>query len=166
MIHHVGIGGIGVSSRVGDVIATHALGSCVALTAFDPASHVWALAHVALPKSGPRPARAEPGYYGNLAVDEVIAQMARLGSAADGRSLRVALIGGASVISDLDSFDIGRRNALALKKALWRRGLVPVAEDLGGEISRTVKITVTQQAGVIEVSNPKLGVWHVREAVR
>jgi len=48
-------------------------------------------------------------------------------------------------------FDIGRRNVLAVKRHLWKSSLGPVAEDVGGDISRPVSINVVD-GGVSLVS--------------
>ena len=53
-------------------------------------------------------------------------------------------------------FDIGKRNVLAIKKALWKRQLGTIAEDTGGEISRTVSIQVS--TGELVLSNSQ-GQW-------
>ena len=81
--------------------------------------------------------------------------MGKLGASPN--TLDVVLVGGASVIEGLESFGIGKRNVLAVRKILWRYGLGPVAEDVGGDISRTVQVTVGGP-GVL-VTNPTRGSW-------
>jgi len=73
----------------------------------------------------------------------------------DGRSLIVKLVGGAAVLEASSSFDIGRRNLLAIKKMLWARRLGAVAEDVGGNISRTVEVTVAE--GRVHIYSPGRG---------
>lgn len=39
-------------------------------------------------------------------------------------------------------FNIGKRNHLALRKILWKAGVIVHAEDVGGSTSRTVRLEV------------------------
>lgn len=45
-------------------------------------------------------------------------------------------------MDDKGIFDIGKRNLLAAKRILWKSSLGAIAEDTGGEISRTVSVRV------------------------
>ncbi len=54
--------------------------------------------------------------------------------------LRIWLAGGSAVMDDRGIFNIGKRNQLAMRKALWKAGLMVHAEDLGGSGSRTVRL--------------------------
>lgn len=139
----VGIGDIGTSRLRDDTIVTMALGSCVAVVAHDPKSGVTGMAHVALPgnprdKNRPQPA----GYYADTAVPALIREIERNGGPSRGKGLTIKLIGGAAILQTMSSFNIGKRNVLAVKRALWRFGLGPIAEDIGGKISRTVRLKV------------------------
>ena len=39
-------------------------------------------------------------------------------------------------------FNIGKRNALAMRKILWKEGLLLAAEEVGGAESRSVRLEV------------------------
>ena len=69
------------------------------------------------------------------------------------------IVGGASVVNGMNSFDIGKRNILAVRKLLWRDGLAPRAEDTGGELSRTVRVDVA--CPEVTITNPEHGTWTV-----
>lgn len=43
-------------------------------------------------------------------------------------------------MNDNSMFNIGKRNCLALRKALWKFGLVAHAEETGGTVARTVRM--------------------------
>jgi len=58
-----------------------------------------------------------------------------------------------------NTFNIGKRNVLALKKHLWAYGLGPLAEDVGGNHSRTVSVFV--DTGKVVVNCPGRGQWEV-----
>jgi chemotaxis protein CheD len=164
MIHRVGLGGVSASRNSGDTLITYGLGSCVALVAHDRQTNTWALAHVVLPKAPPgNHGRDEPAYYAQGAVEAVMSWMIRMGARKE--LLRIGLVGGASVLQQLDGFDIGKRNALAVRKALWRHGIIPVTEDIGGDHSRTLKVEIRVTDGHVEVSNPDRGRWTLEEAL-
>ncbi|HOT63020.1 MAG TPA: hypothetical protein PLU93_09165 [Treponemataceae bacterium] len=54
-------------------------------------------------------------------------------------------------MDDRGIFDIGKRNVLAAKRILWMSSLGAIAEDTGGEISRTVSVHVA--TGVMTVTS-------------
>ncbi len=68
---------------------------------------------------------------------------ATLEQGADKRRLVVFAAGGAQVMDDNSTFNIGKRNCLALRKALWKFGLVAHAEETGGTVARTVRMEVS-----------------------
>ena len=67
---------------------------------------------------------------------------AALDHGADKRRLVIFAAGGAQVMNDNSMFNIGKRNCLALRKALWKCGLVAHAEEIGGTAARTVRMEV------------------------
>ena len=150
----LGIGEYGVVKNPGDVIKTHALGSCVAIVILDPTTRSVGMVHVALPESKVHPARAQklPGYFADTGVPALIQMMKDMGCASNLRKLVVKLTGGANVMDKNNTFNIGKRNVLAIKKALWQQRMGAVAEDVGGTISRTVVIKVDD--GKVLVTSP------------
>jgi chemotaxis protein CheD len=150
----LGIGEYGVVKNPGEVIKTHALGSCVAIVILDPATRSVGMVHVALPESKVHPARAQklPGYFADTGVPILIQKMKEMGCAGNLRKLVVKLTGGANVMDKNNTFNIGKRNVLAIKKALWQQRMGAVAEDVGGTISRTVIINVDD--GKVHVTSP------------
>jgi chemotaxis protein CheD len=157
----LGIGALGATSQPGAVIKTFALGSCVAVTMYDPNLKIAGMVHVALPESKLNRAKSEecPGYFADLGVPLLFREMARLGCQAKGRGLVVKMLGGASVMAGNDTFNIGKRNILAVKKILWTLGMGPVAEDVGQNFSRTVTLHV--DTGLVAVSCPGRGQWQI-----
>lgn len=146
----VGIGGIGVSAEDAE-IKTYALGSCVALVVWDQALRAGGMIHIALPEAhiNPEKARDKPGYFADSGLPVLFADLKRLG--ANRSSCWVKLVGGSSILDENSSFDIGRRNALAVKKYLWKIGLDLTAEDIGGTISRTVGLVLP--TGELTITN-------------
>jgi chemotaxis protein CheD len=141
-IKTVGIGEWIVSTDITDILKTYALGSCVAVMVFDSKLHIAGMLHVALPDSSVDAERARqlPGYFADTGLPRMIEEMKRLGVVRS--HIWVKLAGGSSVMDAGGLFDIGKRNVLAVKKQLWRSSLGPIAEDVGGSISRTVSLAV------------------------
>jgi len=146
----VGIGDLFVSKE-NDEIKTYALGSCVALVVWDQSLKAGGMIHIALPEGhiNPEKARDKPGYFADTGLPVLFSDLKKIG--ANRRSCWVKLIGGASILDENNTFDIGRRNALAVKKYLWKIGLALTAEDIGGTISRTVSLTVP--TGELTITN-------------
>jgi chemotaxis protein CheD len=157
----LGIGDFGASNTPGSLVKTFALGSCVAVVLLDPKNRAVGMVHIALPDSSINEAkgRERPGYFADLGLPLLLQEMIRYGSAARGRGLTVKLVGGASIMDNNDTFNIGKRNVLAIKKILWSFGMGAVAEDVGGNHSRTVSVSVN--TGKVLVSCPGRGQWEV-----
>ncbi len=157
----LGIGDYGASRSTGHEVKTLALGSCVALCMLDPKTHTVGMAHVALPESQISPERGmeRPGYFADTGVPALLACMHGLGCDKRGKSFIVKLVGGAQVADPRNTFNIGKRNVLAIKKALWSYGLGAVAEDVGGNISRSVSIDVDH--GRVRIMSSRRGEWEI-----
>jgi chemotaxis protein CheD len=61
---------------------------------------------------------------------------------ADKKRLVVTVAGGAQMMDIQGTFNIGKRNCLAMRKILWKAGVLVQAEHLGGMVSRTVRLEV------------------------
>ena len=143
-IRVLGIGALAASRSAEEVLTAYALGSCVAVVVHDPGSGVTGMAHVALP-GNPRDRNRQQsvGYYADTAVPALIRAVERQGGARNGRGLAVKLVGGASILGTMAGMNIGKRNVLGVRRALWRIGLGPIAEEVGGSVSRTVRVRVS-----------------------
>jgi chemotaxis protein CheD len=149
----VGIGEWAVSSAEDDLLKTYALGSCVAVCVYDAKLRLAGLLHVALPDSSVDPVKSvvHPGYFADTGLSLMIEELKAAGALRS--HVWIKLAGGASVMDDHGLFDIGRRNVLAIKKLLWKSSLGPIAEDVGGTISRTVSLAVGSGELLVSSSN-------------
>ncbi|MEF2144738.1 MAG: chemotaxis protein CheD [Desulfovibrionaceae bacterium] len=140
----LGVGDFGASKTPGEVVKTYALGSCVSVILLDPKTRGVGMVHVALPDSSIQPERARerPGYFADTGLPALFQAMEKHGAAKNGQGMIVKLAGGAKVMDHNEVFNIGKRNVLAIKKILWQYKLGPVAEDVGGNFSRTVAVEV------------------------
>ena len=58
-------------------------------------------------------------------------------------NLVAKVVGAASRIDESNLFRIGERNYAIARKVLWKNGILIAAEDVGGSISRTVYLRVS-----------------------
>ncbi len=157
---YVGVGEYAATKSREDVIKTMALGSCVGVILLDPIAKVAGLLHVALPDSSISRKRVEerPGMFADTGIPCILKEMQRLGSALNAKML-VKLAGGARIMDPNNTFNIGKRNILAVKKILWKYKLGARSEDLGDTISRTVSVYL--DSGKITISSPGRGEWEL-----
>ena len=158
----LGIGHLGATVSEEGIIKTMALGSCVAIMVLDRRTHCIAMDHVALPDSTVSPERATmlPGYFADTGIPALMKEIQRVaGGISRPTDLIVKLAGGANVADPNNTFNIGKRNALAIKKILWQYGMGVIAEDLGGFHSRTV--TMHRDTGRIVLSCPGKTDWQL-----
>ncbi|MFN8572856.1 MAG: chemotaxis protein CheD [Gemmatimonadaceae bacterium] len=142
-------------ARERGILATHGLGSCIALALYDPSTRIGALAHILLPseeRAGPvvRPARSAVH-----AVPYLMAQLQRAG--ASGPPV-AKIAGGASMFGALlatGGINVGERNIEATRRALEAAGIVLIAEDVGGDHGRSVFFDVSD--GTMHVRSLKRG---------
>lgn len=150
----IGIGDYGATSDPAEVIRTFGLGSCVAVVCTDPAQHIAGMIHVALPDSSMSPERRleKPGYFADSGLPAFFESLRKVGWSQGSSRLTVKLAGGAAILDPNGTFNIGKRNVLAIKKILWSMGLGAMAEDVGGNHSRTV--TVSAETGAVVITSP------------
>lgn len=133
-----------VSGNSGDLIITHALGSCLGIAVYDPVAEVGGLLHVMLPDHLVDPAKSEknPYMFVDTGVPALFKTCYREG--AQKERMKVMVAGGACVNGDEehDMFQIGKRNFVMLRKLLWKNGVLLKSQDVGGTESRTMTLEI------------------------
>ncbi len=131
------------------VLATYALGSCVAVMVHDGGNKVGGMIHFMLPhsKTAPDKARLRPGMFADTGVPLLFHRMYQFGCRKE--DLRVVIAGGGCLQRDRELFNIGRRNITALRKLLWKNAVIVAGEDLGGSKSRTTQLDVNDGTVVV-----------------
>jgi len=157
----LGVGDLGVSNTPGDVIKTLALGSCVSVVMLEPLTRSVGMVHVALPDSSIDRAKAmaKPGYFADTGFFALLDAMKRISCVQNEKCFIIKMVGGAQVLDPNNTFNIGKRNELALKKLLWTLGMGVRAEDIGGHISRSIAVDV--DAGRIIITSAGRGSWEL-----
>jgi chemotaxis protein CheD len=139
-----------VSQDADDVLVTYSLGSCIAVSLYDPIAHCGGLLHYQLPTSTLDASRAQanPCMFADTGMATLLNEIAALG--AQLRRLQVKLAGGAEILDDNGVFSIGKRNHTAIRKILWQRGLLLKAERVGGSEPRTLYLHVADGTTVVK----------------
>ncbi len=149
----IGVGDMSVSNNTSITLSTYALGSCIAVVAYDPLVKTGGLLHLMLPDSTISPGKAttQPAMFADTGIPMLL--KALVGLKADPNRLRIFLAGGASVLCGNDNFKIGERNIRATTDILARSRLFPRHSALGGTINRTVHLDVG--TGSITMKTPE-----------
>ncbi len=155
----VGVADIAVEKGEAGRITTHALGSCIGVTIFDPVTHVGGLLHFMLPKpSSPEQAESKPAA---MFATKGIPHLFRLGYELGAHKDRIIVCaaGGAGFLNDDAGFQIGRRNRMIMRKLFWKNNVVVAAEETGGSEARTMSIELNSGTVTIRSRNQEHVLW-------
>ncbi len=148
----VGVGDVSASNNAMLTLSTYALGSCVAVAAYDPVSKAGGLLHLMLPDSTISPDKAitQPAMFADTGLPLLFRSLT--GIKAERARLRLFVAGGASVLCDSGVFKIGERNVKVTLGWLQQNGFNIRASAVGGTINRTVHLELN--TGGIELKTP------------
>jgi chemotaxis protein CheD len=142
-IHSIGIAGLLVV-RAPEMIRT-VLGSCIGVALHDPSTKIGGLAHVILPDS--RNGSGDPAKFADTAVDMLVEMLAAEG--AKPARIVAKIVGGAAMFGNQKGWEIGDRNAEAVKVRLAHHNIRLLAEAVGGNKGR--KMVLDSASGMIQV---------------
>ncbi|HDM10494.1 MAG: chemotaxis protein CheD [Deltaproteobacteria bacterium] len=154
MRYVVGVGDMKVGGK-GDILVTHALGSCLGLMVYDPVERVGGLLHAMLPlsKINPQKAKTNPFMFVDTGVPKLFEEIySRNGQK---RRLVVKVAGCSRPLGKNEMFRIGERNYIVLKKLLWKNNILLDAEDIGGTDIRTVHFDLSTGRTIIRCKGPE-----------
>ena len=142
MRHVVGVGDMKLSASPGDVVVTHALGSCIGVAIHDPKAKVGGILHFMLPLSSvnPEKAKANPAMFADTGIPAFFKTAYKLGAARN--ALKIKMAGGAQVFDDKDFFAVGKRNQVVARKIFWKNNMLIEKEHVGGQTSRTMYLDI------------------------
>lgn len=150
----VGVGELIVTNLKHVTVSTYALGSCVALVGYEPASHVGGIIHIMLPtrqRDSAEAARSSPARFVDTGIPMFFQAMRKMGAMP--KNLTLALFGGANTQKgQTDHFKIGQRNAELSMRMLQKFQLDVSYTDLGGFENRTIHLTL--RSGEVIVRRP------------
>ena len=136
-------------SRV--ALVTYSMGSCMAVSIWDPVAKVVGLLRYMFHDSSVAPEEAErnPAMFCDTGVPRLFS--AAYGLGAEKRRLIVKVAGGSRLIANNKTFDIGLRNYLALRKIFWKNGVTIAAENVGGAVRRTMLVRASDGAVALKI---------------
>ena len=146
----VGISEMAVSANADDMLTTYSLGSCLGVTIYDTTLHIGGMIHCMLPLSqiDAQKAAENPCMFVDTGAVKLLKEMFAMGCR---KSNMVVKIAGASAVLDTKGlFKIGERNYTVFRKILWKNSMLIHAEDVGGNISRTVRMEIATGRVVIK----------------
>ena len=141
----VGVADVKVSSLVEERLITYALGSCLGIVVYDPVVRVAGMLHVMLPTGTIDPAKMSetPAMFVDSGVPLLFKACYKLGARKERMQVKVAGGAHAGASEADDRFQIGKRNMIALRRLLWKNGVMIHANDTGGvQTSRTMWVDV------------------------
>ncbi len=156
----LGMGLFEVTKDPSKILKIFALGSCIGLALFCNNPEVVAMAHIVLPISTNDQEKAKliPGYFADSALKTMLDKMFEIGC--NPKNITAKLAGGAKTRVEIsDFFGIGQRNHLAVKAGLLKNGIKIVAEEVGGDISRTVFVQIGSDR--YNLHHPEKGHWSI-----
>lgn len=156
----LGMGEMDIIDDESKVIKIFALGSCVALAMYCMDKNLVGLAHVALPasKTDPEKSIKLPGYFADTAVPALLNKFLERGCQPSRIFAKIA--GGAVTKVELGNyFNIGQKNSISIKANLLKKNIKILADELGGDISRTAY--VKPGSNKMYLHHPKKGEWEL-----
>lgn len=138
----VDIADLEVSKDPTATLITYSLGSCIGVAIWDPVVKVGGMLHYMLPEAqlSPEKAKANPAMFADSGIPRLFKAAYDLGATKQRIVTRIA--GGAQLLDDEGTFNIGKRNYLALRKIFWKNGVMVASEHVGGAMSRTLVLDV------------------------
>ena len=146
-----GIGDTLISEEVCSTLKTYALGSCVAVMAWDKKLKIGGMIHIALPDSkiDPEKAKARPGYFADTGIPDLIEKLEKLGAKKE--NLQVKIAGGAETMHFIKTMEIGKKNTEACRQIFKILNISIEAEDTLGKNARTIAFFIND--GTCEIQS-------------
>jgi chemotaxis protein CheD len=141
-----------ISSATDEVLIAPSLGSCVAISLYDPGICAGGLLIFMLPKmmdiSFPGADRFT-FMFGDTGIPAFLKAANDYGMIRE--RLQVALAGGGQIVGQNESFNLGRRNGQIAKELIAAEDLGIQVESLGGIYNRTLQLELS--AGKVQILN-------------
>jgi chemotaxis protein CheD len=148
----VGVADMAVSNKAGDTLITYSLGSCIAVITYDPAVKVGGILHYMLPEAAMdmEKAKKKPAMFADSGIPLLFKMSYQLGATKKSTIVKVA--GGSKIMDENGVFNIGKRNYLAMRKIFWRNNVMVTAEEIGGNVNRTVRLEIATGRVIVKIS--------------
>lgn len=154
----VGVADMKLASGPPGRIATHALGSCIGLTVWDPQTRAGGMLHYMLGQPyDSEKARKNPNMYAVSGVPSLFRGMYEMGCKKG--NLIVCAAGASEILDDQAGFSIGKKNRTILRKLFWKNGIVLHAEDTGGCVARHMALDLETGRVTLSIKSKERVLW-------
>ncbi len=136
-----------ITSTSDIIIRALALGSCIAVVAYDAKNRIGGIAHIMLSGEAPDNKKEDENKYAENAISNLLLQMQKAG--ADKEEMEFCLAGGANVLQRKDD-SIGQNNITSVEEILRDKQIRIAARSLGGTERRCVTLDV--ETGCLNLS--------------
>jgi chemotaxis protein CheD len=109
-----------------DLLVLTTLGSCIAACLWDREKRVGGMNHFLLPENGGKD--GDSGRYGSFAMDLLIGEMVKRGATRS--TMEAKVFGGGSVISGMNTINVGERNTAFVLDYLRTERITVVSKDV------------------------------------
>ena len=146
------------------ILQSKAIGSCIAICAYDVTKNIGSLAHVMLPGVAPAKKASERTKYASDAIDTIVSQMAQQGS--KNNDIEVVLVGGGNVLNR-ENDTICQANIESVTQILKEKGIPIKATALGGTERKSVSIDIEKgRISFIEGDGNEKVLWVIEEGMK
>lgn len=149
-----------ISSSLTEMLVAPSLGSCVALSIYDPEIPAGGILIFMLPHLADVNFAGADQFtfmFADTAIPAFLKAAEDFGMVRE--RLQIVLAGGGQIAGQNESFNIGNRNGAVAKKIIFEQGLDIQNESLGGVYNRTLQLEVA--AGRTHISNAGQEVYAV-----
>jgi chemotaxis protein CheD len=119
-------------------LVTFQLQSCIVLAIHVPGLKLAAMLRFALPDSAmdPAVAKREPWLFADTGIPLILQRLRELG--ATNRQISIRAVGAANVPGSGPLASVAKQNEVAMRRILWKEGILLDGEDIGGSLPRSV----------------------------
>jgi chemotaxis protein CheD len=137
----------------GERLVTFQLQSCIALAMRVPRLRMAAMLRFALPDSAMDPdlAEREPWLFADTGIPLALRYLRELG--ASDREISIHAVGAAAVPGSGTLASVAKTNELAMRRILWKEGLLLDGDDIGGSLPRSVWFETRTGTVMVRIGN-------------
>ena len=140
------------------IIRALALGSCIAVVAYDVKNRIGGIAHIMLFGKAPENKKQEENKYAENAISNLLLQMQKAG--ADKERMEFCLAGGANVLK-IDNDTIAEKNCISVLQIAKEQKLKVKAKSLGGTQRRRISLDISSGEVKLSIGDNKENVFYV-----
>ena len=155
----VGVADMAIVQASTGKLTTHALGSCIGITVFDPVAGIGGLLHYMLPQPGSpdQASNKKIEMFATTGIPALFKGAYELGATKE--NLIVCAAGASTLLQDGAGFQIGRRNHTMMRKLFFKNNIVLAAEDVGGSDARTLSLELGDGTTTIRSKGRDQTLW-------